>query len=63
MLQGAELSLFPVDARDARLTVKQGLSPNETTRPVYLFTGVTFVFYDASVGRARAAASGRDELG
>ena len=29
----------------------------------YLFTGVTFVFYDASVGRARAAASGRDELG
>ena len=30
---------------------------------VYLFTGVTFEEKDASVGRARAAASGRDELG
>ena len=30
---------------------------------LYLFTVVTFVFYDASVGRARAAASARDELG
>ena len=29
----------------------------------YLFTGVTFVLHDASVGRARAAASGRGELG
>ena len=29
----------------------------------YLFTVVTFVLHDASVGRARAAVSGRDELG
>ena len=38
-------------------------SLRSTILVVYLFTGVTFVLHDASVGRARAAASARDELG
>ena len=53
----------PAARRRSNRTARAHRSAYTAPAVPYLFTVVTFVLHDASVGRARAAASGRDELG